>query len=137
MRAEGGRRAEEEGRGRRARRAAEAGSAAHLALAHRRLLGARRRLALRLLLRRRRVALEGRRAHRAAQRGELADVLVPRAPQHPDLRLQLRVGVGERAHVLARLGRTALDLGDSHRALLRGGAQRRRQLLELFDAKGE
>ena len=61
-------------------------------------------------------------------------MLVTRAPQHPDLSLQLRVRVGERAHVLARLGRTALDLGDSHRALLRGGAQRRRQLLELFHA---
>ena len=89
---------------------------------------------LRLLLRRRRVALEGRRAHRAAQRGELPHVLVPRAPQHPDLSLELRVRVGERAHVLARLGRVALDLGDAHRALLRGGAQRRRQLLELFHA---
>ena len=40
-------------------------------------------LALRLLLRRRRVALEARPAHRASQRGERADVLVPRAPQHP------------------------------------------------------
>ena len=50
------------------------------------------------------------------------------------LSLELRVRVGEGPHVLARLGCVALDLGDAHRALLRGGAQRRRQLLELLDA---